>query len=134
MTSELERAITEDGFDSRQNMDRGGGLEVDGGAERSLQSPQTAGAGDGGGREEFLPPTELEGAPARRGGGRNSGSVPPRGPASGWISSGVPEVEAPGGGPVPSGPPASGEMIWAELADRAFRRDSRRYDGGFYLY
>ena len=23
---------------------------------------------------------------------------------------------------------------WAEWADRAFRRDSRRYDGGFYLY
>ena len=23
---------------------------------------------------------------------------------------------------------------WAEQADRAFRRDSRRYDGGFYLY
>ncbi len=133
MTSELERAITEDGFDSRQNVDRGGSLEVDGGAERSLQSLQTAGAGDGG-REGFLPPPELEGVPARRDGRRNSGSVPPRGPASGWISGGVPEVEAPGGGPVPSGSPASGEMIWAEQADRAFRRDSRRYDGGFYLY
>lgn len=32
-------------------------------------------------------------------------------------------------------PAASGEGIeWAEQADRAFRRDSRRYDGGFYLY
>ena len=27
-----------------------------------------------------------------------------------------------------------GEQNWAELADRMFRRDSRRYDGGFYLY
>jgi len=26
------------------------------------------------------------------------------------------------------------ELGWAEQADRAFRRDSRRYDGGFYLY
>lgn len=29
---------------------------------------------------------------------------------------------------------AGGEQDWAELTDRAFRRDSRRYDGGFYLY
>lgn len=28
----------------------------------------------------------------------------------------------------------SGASNWAEQADRAFRRDSRRYDGGFYLY
>lgn len=27
-----------------------------------------------------------------------------------------------------------GGLTWAEQADRAFRRDSRRYDGGFYLY
>lgn len=26
------------------------------------------------------------------------------------------------------------DLYWAERADRAFRRDSRRYDGGFYLY
>lgn len=31
--------------------------------------------------------------------------------------------------------PSAGEgRDWAEQADRAFRRDSRRYDGGFYLY
>lgn len=30
--------------------------------------------------------------------------------------------------------PAAGELQWAEQADRVFRRDSRRYDGGFYLY
>lgn len=29
---------------------------------------------------------------------------------------------------------AGGELSLAEQADRAFRRDSRRYDGGFYLY
>ena len=28
----------------------------------------------------------------------------------------------------------SRETGWAEQADRVFRRDSRRYDGGFYLY
>ena len=37
-----------------------------------------------------------------------------------------------------SGLPPSGwdrsDLYWAERADRAFRRDSRRYDGGFYLY
>lgn len=27
-----------------------------------------------------------------------------------------------------------GAQSWAEQADRIFRRDSRRYDGGFYLY
>ena len=32
--------------------------------------------------------------------------------------------------PLPSG----GGLTWAEQADRAFRRDSRRYDSGFYLY
>lgn len=30
--------------------------------------------------------------------------------------------------------PAVDEARWAEWADRVFRRDSRRYDGGFYLY
>lgn len=29
---------------------------------------------------------------------------------------------------------AADELSWAEQADRIFRRDSRRYDGGFYLY
>lgn len=29
---------------------------------------------------------------------------------------------------------AGGDRQWVEQADRAFRRDSRRYDGGFYLY
>ena len=32
------------------------------------------------------------------------------------------------------GPGAWEETRWAEQADRVFRRDSRRYDGGFYLY
>lgn len=29
---------------------------------------------------------------------------------------------------------AGNALDWAEQADRVFRRDSRRYDGGFYLY
>ena len=29
---------------------------------------------------------------------------------------------------------SAGALSWAEQADRVFRRDSRRYDGGFYLY
>lgn len=31
-------------------------------------------------------------------------------------------------------PAPGGETDWIEQADQAFRRDSRRYDGGFYLY
>lgn len=40
-----------------------------------------------------------------------------------------PAFRLPGGGASPGG-----EAGWAEQADRVFRRDSRRYDGGFYLY
>ena len=44
-----------------------------------------------------------------------------------------------GGGALRSGPEgrawtSGGASDWAELVDLAFRRDSRRYDGGFYLY
>ena len=38
------------------------------------------------------------------------------------------------GVPVRGAAPAVDETRWAEWADRAFQRDSRRYDGGFYLY
>ncbi|USF27615.1 hypothetical protein N510_002571 [Firmicutes bacterium ASF500] len=38
------------------------------------------------------------------------------------------------GVPARGAAPAVDEARWAEWADRAFRRDSRRYDGGFYLY
>lgn len=33
-----------------------------------------------------------------------------------------------------SGALSADDAHWAERADRVFRRDSRRYDGGFYLY
>lgn len=41
-----------------------------------------------------------------------------------------------GGGAGETARPSGGDegSRWAEWADRAFRRDSRRYDGGFYLY
>ena len=49
--------------------------------------------------------------------------------------SGTPGGSQPGentlNGPAPT---TGGVLSWAEQADRAFRRDSRRYDGGFYLY
>lgn len=45
-------------------------------------------------------------------------------PVSGWPPSAGAEMEALG----------LEEANWAERADRAFRRDSRRYDGTFYLY
>ena len=38
------------------------------------------------------------------------------------------------GAPAGAGFADGGAQIWAEQADRMFRRDSRRYDGGFYLY
>lgn len=34
----------------------------------------------------------------------------------------------------PGGTAAGGELETAQRVDRAFRRDSRRYDGGFFLY
>lgn len=42
----------------------------------------------------------------------------------GWTSSGG----------LGEGPASGGEVDWVERADQVFRRDSRRYDGGFYLY
>ena len=39
-----------------------------------------------------------------------------------------------GGEPAAALPLSGGGLDWAQQADRAFRRDSRRYDGGFYLY
>lgn len=38
------------------------------------------------------------------------------------------------GGPASAALQTEDETGWAERADRAFRRDSRRYDGGFFLY
>lgn len=38
------------------------------------------------------------------------------------------------GTPAGADPAYGGTRSWAEQADRIFRRDSRRYDGGFYLY
>ena len=55
-------------------------------------------------------------------------------PAAEWIAGGETPARIPAEELRSSAPPASEEMRWAEQADRAFRRDSRRYDGGFYLY
>ena len=48
-------------------------------------------------------------------------------------AAGAPAAE-PGTGPGGTALRYGGELDWAERADRVFRRDSRRYDGGFYLY
>ncbi len=99
-----------------ERLDRAAALPLEGG---SASRPQSGESGNprSGGRRTAMPGVE---AP----------SVP------GW-----PEVEpgqlgAWGSGPVPErdAPLPGGEIRWAERADRAFRRDSRRYDGGFYLY
>lgn len=55
-------------------------------------------------------------------------------PAAEWISGPTDRTRIPAEETISSVPSASEEMRWAEQADRAFRRDSRRYDGGFYLY
>lgn len=107
-----------------------------------------AGPGDGGGQEEILRSPETEEAQIGRNGGQDAGPVPPGRPAaagvpggertpgapSGWLSDGGVRAWTPAEETGPGLPSASGEMRWAEQADRAFRRDSRRYDGGFYLY
>lgn len=107
-----------------------------------------AGPGDGGGREAILQSPELEETQTGREGGQDVGPVPPGRPAaagvsggermpgvpSGWLSDGEVRTWTPAEETGPGLPTASGEMRWAEQADRAFRRDSRRYDGGFYLY
>ena len=48
-------------------------------------------------------------------------------------AAGAPAVES-GMGPGETALRYGMELDWAERADRVFRRDSRRYDGGFYLY
>lgn len=112
------------------------------------RAPWEVGLGDGGGREEILQSPGLEEVPDRRDGGQDMGPVPlsrtttewaaggaqTPGGASGWIPDGEVQTWTPAEETGPDLPSASGEMRWAEQADRAFRRDSRRYDGGFYLY
>ena len=112
------------------------------------RAPWEAGLGDGGGREEILRSPEPGEALTGRDGGQDVGPVPTVRPAaewmaggertpgapSGWLSDGEAQAWTPAEETGPSAPSASGEMRWAERADRAFRRDSRRYDGGFYLY
>lgn len=107
-----------------------------------------ASLGDGGGQEEILRSSEPEEAQIGRNGGQDVGPAPPGRPAevgvsggermpgapSGWLSDGAVRAWTPAEEIGPGLPAASGEMRWAEQADRAFRRDSRRYDGGFYLY
>ena len=116
------------------------------GAER--RAAWEVGPGDGGGREAILQSPEPEEVRIGRNGGQDAGPVPLGRPAaagvsvgertpgapSGWLSDGEVRAWTPAEETGPSAPSASGEMRWAEQADRAFRRDSRRYDGGFYLY
>lgn len=79
-------------------------------------------------------PAEAETGPRERPGRENSFSILGRRPGGYTLR----ELEAseerrPGETSEPRLAPG-GEMLWAERADRVFRRDSRRYDGGFYLY
>ena len=82
--------------------------------DRAVASGGGPAEGGSGGRQALVPLL-----PGRRtAGARLSGAEVPGGDWSG------------AGGELPS----SGGTDWVEQADRAFRRDSRRYDGGFYLY
>ena len=78
--------------------------------------------------------TAGESAPAGPETVRLPGGVGGAVPAPGWIAGGETPVQTPVEEPRPGLTPASDELRWAEQADRAFRRDSRRYDVGFYLY
>ena len=136
------------------------GADLEDGAGRGVDprpaEPEKAPVRREGGRDDGpVPPERLEA-------GWLSGEPLPARPAAEWIAGGteqaaveaeqtfgraapvIPAAEWIAGGETParipaeelrsSAPPASEEMRWAEQADRAFRRDSRRYDGGFYLY
>lgn len=70
-------------------------------------------------------------------GGRESYPVSlsrPQGAAATFPAAGMAKEAWPTAGPEQGRASSGGETGWAEQADRAFRRDSRRYDGGFYLY
>ena len=75
-------------------------------------------------------------APRRPGGGAGAGSASGRAlPGEGWEPDWGRAAAGAGGLPYGRGGPGAWEETrWAEQADRVFRRDSRRYDGGFYLY
>ena len=75
-------------------------------------------------------------APRRPGGGAGAGSASGRAlPGEGWEPDWGRAAAGEGGLPYGRGGPGAWEETrWAEQADRVFRRDSRRYDGGFYLY
>lgn len=94
---------------------------------RRLEAARTAVPAAGGATENgtgFIGRGVMRGAPPGEGGAAASGEMP-------WLPGGRESAAAliPGGR-ISSG----GEAGWAEQADRVFRRDSRRYDGGFYLY
>lgn len=56
------------------------------------------------------------------------------GPASSGGAGGLYSGGAVSSSSLETGAPAGEALDWAEQADRVFRRDSRRYDGGFRLY
>ena len=72
------------------------------------------------------------------GGGRSGSASGLAGAGHGTLYPGgaEPTLESwsPGAGFDHSGLTPEGGLRWAEQADREFRRDSRRYDGGFYLF
>ncbi len=86
----------------------------------ALRGRSGGGAWQDGGAWETAGPGEL--APSVRGRGRAVSAGAGSGGGAPW----------PGRGGWPLS--VLGAQDWAEQADRAFRRDSRRYDGGFYLY
>lgn len=96
--------------------------------------PRPDGSGDGGGPGAGPRPAEPGEAPSRQEGGREAAFLPPFIPEAGWIAGGGRPPWMSSGETGPSGAREPVGMEWAERADRAFRRDSRRYDGGFYLY
>lgn len=77
-------------------------------------------------------------APVPGGRERARGSYPislPQGPSAGQNITDVPDEAWSGHGTADSaGFAYGGKRSWVEQADRMFRRDSRRYDGGFTLY
>lgn len=71
----------------------------------------------------------------RRAGAETSGNYPVSLPGTGAAVLPGAAIEAGmGQNAALAGALSADDARWAERADRVFRRDSRRYDGGFYLY
>lgn len=95
----------------------------------------TAPADSMGEQEEVLwLPADSEGQSVLRVQEGEGGSLPLRSLEMAWLSGGERAGQTSAEASALLSPSTAEEVNWAEQTDRVFRRDSRRYDGGFCLY